>query len=635
VGVDRILMLKLLGDTRSIDKSLTGTQKRLAEVSKWAKAFTLNLAIDGVEKLGDAIGDAWTGFREGEKAGAQLATTWANLGKDGDELAGVIDAISASTLKLGTDDTEAINAYNTALKTTGGDGKAAMQRLRIAQDLVANGSAPNLSSALGIIQQASKGSARAVDKFGLTSKTAAGRVKELGNKVKGAGAAAAAADPARVFFNEVNEALEGIVGSISKGDLEGAMKSLQGIGDALGKAWEKVGPGITGVFDKLSGGAFSDVMASLRELGDKIGPKVAGTIGAMMAAWVALQPILSQILTFIQPVVDLLGRGVAGGLAFVLDAVKGALEVVAALLKGDFSGAFTAVTDTVGKLGTDLNEFFVGLPGKLAEWAVEIATEASLLGKGIMDSIVLWATTTLGSDLASFFVGLPGKIAEWAGGIVEEASYLGKGVMDAIVLWAHTTLLTDLTGFFVGLPGKLLEWAVAIGAAALSIGQGIFHGIIDGLAGIAAAIAKPIQDGIDTVRRAWNSLDFRIPSFSLPAIDIGFPSTGNGVLDALLPRIKGGPWQVFEGTGDLIPDMAQGGIVTKRPGGMLARIGEGAHDEAVIPLDGQHGMGGNVTNVYITAGVGDPVAIGEQVVRALRAYTGRRGNSDLRVLVGR
>ena len=45
--------------------------------------------------------------------------------------------------------------------------------------------------------------------------------------------------------------------------------------------------------------------------------------------------------------------------------------------------------------------------------------------------------------------------------------------------------------------------------------------------------------------------------------------------------------------------------------------------EAVIPLGSGFGAGG--INITITTGVGDPVEIGRQVDRVLRAYRGRAG----------
>ena len=369
MSADRILMLKLLGDTSSIDKSLKKSQGRLrsfaGSAGSWMKAAGIGLAIEGVAKLGETLGDAWTGFREGEKASAQLGTTWKNLGLDGSKLQGTIEQISAITLKLGTDDVEAMNAYNTALQNTGGRPAAAMNRLRIAQDLVANGSAPNLQSALKLIDRAGSGSAATVRKFGLTADTAKGRIKELGEKVKGAAANAAAMDPIGVLFNGINEDLEGIVGSLSQGDLDGAMASLQQIGTDLGSAWDKVAGPITTVLDKITGGGFSNRIAELKKLGDEIGPKVGKAFDAMSDAWVALQPHLQNALTFIQPLIDILSNTVEGGLGFVLDAVSGSLAVVKELLEGDFSGAFEAVQTTVGNLATDIDTFFSGLPGKL------------------------------------------------------------------------------------------------------------------------------------------------------------------------------------------------------------------------------------------------------------------------------
>lgn len=51
--------------------------------------------------------------------------------------------------------------------------------------------------------------------------------------------------------------------------------------------------------------------------------------------------------------------------------------------------------------------------------------------------------------------------------------------------------------------------------------------------------------------------------------------------------------------------LAEGGIVKRRPGGIDAVIGEGRHDEAVIPLDGKRGLGGGDVNLYVTGVIDD------------------------------
>ena len=67
--------------------------------------------------------------------------------------------------------------------------------------------------------------------------------------------------------------------------------------------------------------------------------------------------------------------------------------------------------------------------------------------------------------------------------------------------------------------------------------------------------------------------------------------------------------------------MAEGGIVT-RP--TLALLAEKGTPEAVVPLNKSGGIGATY-NITVQAGVGDPGAIGQQVVESIRAYERRNG----------
>jgi hypothetical protein len=62
--------------------------------------------------------------------------------------------------------------------------------------------------------------------------------------------------------------------------------------------------------------------------------------------------------------------------------------------------------------------------------------------------------------------------------------------------------------------------------------------------------------------------------------------------------------------------MATGGIVM---GPTPALVGE-AGPEAIIPLDRLGKMGGNSYNINVTAGVGDPAAIGQQIVTYIKKF---------------
>jgi hypothetical protein len=72
-----------------------------------------------------------------------------------------------------------------------------------------------------------------------------------------------------------------------------------------------------------------------------------------------------------------------------------------------------------------------------------------------------------------------------------------------------------------------------------------------------------------------------------------------------------------------IPRLAEGGVVLPSPGGSLVNVAEAGQAEAIIPLDRFGGMAGGTTNNYninVTAGVGDPQQIGQQIVAYIKRY---------------
>jgi ABC-type transporter Mla subunit MlaD len=70
-----------------------------------------------------------------------------------------------------------------------------------------------------------------------------------------------------------------------------------------------------------------------------------------------------------------------------------------------------------------------------------------------------------------------------------------------------------------------------------------------------------------------------------------------------------------------IPRMAEGGIVMPSRGGSIVNVAEAGKPEAIIPLDRLGKMGGGATyNINVTAGVGDPAAIGQQIVTYIKKF---------------
>ena len=76
-----------------------------------------------------------------------------------------------------------------------------------------------------------------------------------------------------------------------------------------------------------------------------------------------------------------------------------------------------------------------------------------------------------------------------------------------------------------------------------------------------------------------------------------------------------------------LPRLAEGGIVTQPT---IAMIGE-AGPEAIVPLHGNSGMGGNITINVQASPLSSPSDVGAAVVDALKAYERRNGSLKLKI----
>lgn len=127
-----------------------------------------------------------------------------------------------------------------------------------------------------------------------------------------------------------------------------------------------------------------------------------------------------------------------------------------------------------------------------------------------------------------------------------------------------------------------------------------FTNAINGYIGMFESFVNFFIGGINMIISGLNQIKVDLPGtpFSPPlTIGVNIPT---------IPKLT-------------LPRLAEGGIVQRRPGGILANIGEGRFDEAVIPLDGKNRMGGNTYVVNINANVAD-ARLGEVVVNAIKRY---------------
>jgi hypothetical protein len=144
-------------------------------------------------------------------------------------------------------------------------------------------------------------------------------------------------------------------------------------------------------------------------------------------------------------------------------------------------------------------------------------------------------------------------------------------------------------------------------------------GVVSGARQIFGRIGDAIRDtfksAINFIIRAWNRMEFRIPSAKIFGVTVGGFTLG-------LPDI---------------PELAEGGVIMPSPGGTLARIGEAGRAERVEPLDESGlskrdraiitmlsgGQGGITVNVNPSPGM-DEIELASVVSRQL-ALQLRRG----------
>jgi hypothetical protein len=143
-----------------------------------------------------------------------------------------------------------------------------------------------------------------------------------------------------------------------------------------------------------------------------------------------------------------------------------------------------------------------------------------------------------------------------------------------------------------------------VGTTVNDVFSGVTNFLRDTFNGLVNIIRVPLNKVIgfiNLVIDALNTISIDIPDF--------VPVWGGKTFGINLPRVRE------------IPQMAKGGIVMPRPGGVLANLAEAGKPEAVIPLDRMGEFGGSTYNITINAGVGsDPVSIGRFVTDAINRY---------------
>ena len=226
-----------------------------------------------------------------------------------------------------------------------------------------------------------------------------------------------------------------------------------------------------------------------------------------------------------------------------------------------------------------------------AQWLLNAALTANPVGLVIAAIVAFIAIIVLAYNKVGWFHTLVD--AAW-GGI--------KTAIGAVVDWFQNTawpILKKVIDFIVGYfqfmwhtYSSVVGWVLDKGATLL----GWFGTLRDGVANVLGHIWDPLKAGfqlaMDGIRWLWNHT--------------------LGGMHFHLPGIPGTPFQGIDLT---IPQLANGGVVS-RP--TLALIGE-AGPEAVVPLSraGSLGLGGGTVNVYVQ-GDTDPMGAARRIAQIMQ-----------------
>lgn len=314
----------------------------------------------------------------------------------------------------------------------------------------------------------------------------------------------------------------------------------------------------------------------------------------------------------IGPIVEGVGKVIED----TLRVITGTLRVFAALLRGDWSEAWTQLKNTIGAavdgiktiVTTELTatvNVFGGLAGQiknafLAGWdKVESAILAPF--KALRQA----AIGPLGSIVGAFR-DLPGElrgaISAGAGAIVAAVGGLAKSIASTF-----SNIGEDIKAPVRNAINAISGFVDDAFGAATRLGGAVKRGFLGGMEGMVQAIRGLAKAGINALISAWNA--FHIPGFH---IHIGIPGPIPDI-DFDTPSIN------FPD----IPFLAKGGIVT---GPTLAMLGESGR-EAVVPLGRGGGMG-DTYNISFPNYVGDKRELVE-VVRQGLLEIGRRNGTSL------
>ena len=359
MSIDRVLQLKLVADVGDINGKLTTVTTQTSKLGSAFKSLTsfagpvaLNAAITGVAMLTDALKGGAEDARKFDDAAAGLAGSLLPLGI----AAGAAQQLAESAANAGSalgfaDDDQVVRGLQAFAEQTQNVTEA-QALLAAAMDLTRLKGIP-LEEAVAKVQAIYKGSARTLAEFGVAGVSGMAAVNAaLGDNL---GYAAVWAGTTQGQYATTAAALDDV---------------FQTLGTTINQVLDEVIlPGIAALIPIIG-----DLWAQWQPTLEAIGTRFGEIITKMLEVWNKLQPAFQAFMDFVSPLLENLGIIVG----VMVDTVTGFLDLIVALLNGDFTAAWNALGGIVQGV---IDGMVAGIGNFLAFLGSVVEAVASLAGK--------------------------------------------------------------------------------------------------------------------------------------------------------------------------------------------------------------------------------------------------------------
>ena len=419
MSIDRILQLKLVTDVGDINSKMaqatTATGKlgnAFKTITSFAGPVAINAAFVAIEQLSNALSTGMGDARRFDDAVSGLAGTLAPLGQSAADVQALADSTAAMASSLGfLDDDVAIRSLQAFAQQTRSVTEA-QTLLAAAMDL-ARLKGISLEEATAKVQAIYKGSERTLKEFGVSG-------------VTGLDAVTAALGRNQGFAAQWATTTQGQYATTAA---------------AIDDAFQTLGSVINTTLDTVILPAVSQLIPVIGNLWSEWQPKLqaaadgVGTfVGKVIEVWNKLQPAIQSFLDFTAPIIDNFVIAVQTGFAIV----TGVLDTVIALLNGDFSGAWNAITGVV----QSMYDGVVSVIGNFLSFLDTVVTAAGATAGRVGDAIF--------KGIADGFNSLWGVVKEAANHIIDALNSINSFGWERQGFEINTPVGNAFVGFDAG-----------------------------------------------------------------------------------------------------------------------------------------------------------------------------------------